>query len=87
MLFGLRPLPRKANTLAQQAIDVEDSEAQFVRIVGYGNSANSWNSLTEVDIATSTISTGDVMNLALGKAAEQSSISHSGAAGRGWLAS
>ena len=38
------------NTLELQAVDVADTHACFVRIVGYGNSVNSWNSITEVVI-------------------------------------
>ncbi|BFM20954.1 discoidin domain-containing protein [Gilvimarinus japonicus] len=45
-----------ASTATQQNIDVEDSEASYVRIVGYGNTSNSWNSITEVDINSSEIS-------------------------------
>ena len=29
---------------------VTPTEAQFVRIVGYGNSRNSWNSILEVEV-------------------------------------
>ena len=42
-----------SSTTDQQTIDVADSDAQYVRIVGYGNTSNDWNSITEVDIATS----------------------------------
>lgn len=38
-------------TLALQTFDVPAAQARFVRIVGHGNSTNSWNSLTEVAIA------------------------------------
>ena len=33
-----------------ESFDVLDVPGQFVRIVGYGNSANSWNSLSEVEL-------------------------------------
>ncbi|AWB65717.1 hypothetical protein C2869_04350 [Saccharobesus litoralis] len=46
------------STTALQNIALTSSDAQFVRIVGYGNSANSWNSITEVDINTSAIDNG-----------------------------
>ena len=39
-------------TSAQQSIDVTNTTGRYVRIVGYGNSSNTWNSLTEVDINT-----------------------------------
>ncbi|WP_304439089.1 polysaccharide lyase family 7 protein [Microbulbifer sp. Q7] len=42
-----------SSTANQQTFDVSDSVAQFVQIVGYGNSSNDWNSITEVDITTS----------------------------------
>lgn len=42
-------------TLDPQTIDVDDTVARFVRIVGHGNSSNDWNSLTTVSINTSTI--------------------------------
>ncbi len=35
-----------------QGVEVSDSYARYVRIVGYGNSANAWNSISEVDILT-----------------------------------
>ncbi len=33
-----------------EAVDVTTTLARYVRIVGYGNTANSWNSITEVEI-------------------------------------
>ncbi|MBU2886204.1 discoidin domain-containing protein [Gilvimarinus agarilyticus] len=45
-----------SSTSSQQTFDVTDSDARYVRIVGYGNSSNDWNSITEVDIETSTAS-------------------------------
>lgn len=42
--------PGKTNS--QQTINVTDSPARYVRIVGQGNTANDWVSLTEVDINT-----------------------------------
>lgn len=37
-------------TTAPETYDVTDSTARYVRIVGYGNTSNDWNSITEVDI-------------------------------------
>ncbi|WP_020209342.1 discoidin domain-containing protein [Gilvimarinus chinensis] len=51
VFYGDQP----ASTAAQQTIDVEDTAAAYVRIVGYGNTSNTWNSLTEVDIHSSPI--------------------------------
>lgn len=45
-----------SSTAEQQNVDVSDSIARYVRIVGYGNTSNSWNSITEVDINTTNIS-------------------------------
>jgi len=45
-----------STTLALQPFDVQDTEAQHVRIVGFGNTINDWISLTEVDIVSSEIS-------------------------------
>ena len=36
------------NTTALQRFELADQSVRYVRIVGYGNSANNWNSLTEV---------------------------------------
>ncbi len=33
-----------------EGIDVEDSNARYVRITGFGNSSNEWNSIIETDI-------------------------------------
>ncbi|MEI6894144.1 MAG: polysaccharide lyase family 7 protein [Colwellia sp.] len=33
-----------------ESIDVNDSNAQYVRITGYGNSSNTWNSIIETNI-------------------------------------
>lgn len=38
------------NTLNLETYDLTDTTASWVRIVGYGNSYNNWNSITEVDI-------------------------------------
>ncbi|WNJ19702.1 polysaccharide lyase family 7 protein [Pontibacter sp. G13] len=38
------------NTLALESYDVTDATGRYVRVIGYGNSANSWNSITELDI-------------------------------------
>jgi len=37
-------------TLEQEVYDFEDTPARYVRILGHGNEANNWNSITEVDI-------------------------------------
>ena len=37
-------------TTAEQAFDFTDAAARYVRYVGHGNTANAWNSLTEVSI-------------------------------------
>jgi pimeloyl-ACP methyl ester carboxylesterase len=37
-------------TLALESCDVTDSVARYVRIVGHGNSASVWNSITEVEV-------------------------------------
>lgn len=71
-----------------QTFNVTDSDAQFVRIVGYGNTSNSWTSLIDVDITASDIDDGetgntdDGVNIALNKAVTQSSTAFSGAASR-----
>ena len=39
-----------SSTTAVQNFDVTDSIARYVRITGYGNSVNSWNSFTEVEL-------------------------------------
>ena len=36
------------STLELQTYEFSDTDAQYVRIIGYGNSASSWNSITEV---------------------------------------
>ena len=33
-----------------QTFDFPDVQARYVRIVGYGNSQNNWNSITEISI-------------------------------------
>lgn len=38
-------------TSEPQTVNVTDTHAQFLRIVGYGNTVNSWNSLTEVNVS------------------------------------
>lgn len=43
-----------------ETFDVPDMPGRFVRIVGYGNSSNSWNSITEVEL----FGGGDVDNVA-----------------------
>ncbi len=47
------------NTLEFETFDFADVPARFVRIVGYGNSENAWNSLTEVAVQTG----GDINDL------------------------
>lgn len=41
---------QSSSTIAVQTFDVTDSNARYVRIVGYGNSSNTWNSFTEVEL-------------------------------------
>lgn len=38
------------STIELEAVDVTVSLARYVRIVGYGNTSNSWNSITEVEV-------------------------------------
>ena len=38
------------NTLALETHDFPDATARYVRIVGHGNTANAWNSITETEI-------------------------------------
>ncbi|MDC7224396.1 MAG: discoidin domain-containing protein [Spirochaetales bacterium] len=40
-------------TVERESYDVADSTVRYVRIVGYGNSSNDWNSITEVDLESS----------------------------------
>lgn len=47
------------STTDQFNVALEESVGQFVKVVGYGNTSNSWNSITEVDINTSVIDTGN----------------------------
>lgn len=35
---------------SQSEYDISNVDARYVRIIGYGNSTNNWNSITEVDI-------------------------------------
>ncbi len=37
-------------TLQQEQFNISESHARYVRITGHGNTANDWNSITEVDI-------------------------------------
>lgn len=69
-------------TTALQTFDLNDTQAQYVRIVGHGNSSNNWNSLTEVEIDTLAAPPTAGTNLALGKATTQSSTDHGGSANR-----
>ncbi|ABD82052.1 carbohydrate-binding protein [Saccharophagus degradans] len=41
---------QSSSTTEIQNFDVTDSNARYVRIIGYGNSVNNWNSFTEVEI-------------------------------------
>lgn len=77
------------SSLALQAFNIDDTQAQHVRIVGYGNTANSWNSFTEVAFTTSEIVVEEdtttpeaVTNIALGKTVQQSSTAYGGKASR-----
>ncbi|WP_179957787.1 PKD domain-containing protein [Exilibacterium tricleocarpae] len=38
------------STLSLQDFDVTDTAGRYVRVVGYGNTSNNWNSITEVEI-------------------------------------
>jgi Ca2+-binding RTX toxin-like protein len=40
-------------TTAQETYDVADVAARYVRFLGHGNTANNWNSFTEVDVFAS----------------------------------
>src|SRR6185436_17185431 len=40
-------------TTAQETYEIADVAARYVRLFGHGNSANTWNSFTEVDIFAS----------------------------------
>src|SRR6266545_4817669 len=42
-------------TLQEETFDIPDTETRYVRYLGHGNSANTWNSLTEVDILAADI--------------------------------
>jgi hypothetical protein len=46
-------------TLQQESYSIPNAIGRFVRIVGYGNSSNPWNSITEVDIVGVPASTPD----------------------------
>ena len=39
------------NSSSYETVDVVDSEARYVRITGYGNSSNTWNSIIETKIS------------------------------------
>ncbi len=52
-----------SSTLSLQRINVSDTAARYVRIVGYGNTVNSWNSITEVEITAANIDDGDDLNV------------------------
>ncbi|MCQ3829991.1 discoidin domain-containing protein [Microbulbifer elongatus] len=43
---GVQPV----STTDLQPIDIAEVDSRYLRIVGYGNSANSWNSITEVEL-------------------------------------
>ena len=45
--------------LQQESYPISNATGRFVRIVGYGNSSNLWNSITEVDIVGVAASTPD----------------------------
>ncbi|MGJ8652525.1 MAG: carbohydrate-binding protein [Opitutaceae bacterium] len=47
-------------TTALETVDVADTLARYVRIVGHGNSVNAWNSITEVEIWGTPASPPDV---------------------------
>jgi hypothetical protein len=37
-------------SLALESVDVPDTSARYVRLVGHGNNLNTWNSITEVEV-------------------------------------
>jgi hypothetical protein len=74
---GEQPL----STESLQIIDINDVEAQFVRIIGYGNTANNWTTISEVNITGSDLPV-EISNIALNKATEQSSTGYNGVASR-----
>ncbi|MCX2830606.1 discoidin domain-containing protein [Microbulbifer thermotolerans] len=78
LFYGDQP----SKTLDLQIFDVDDTEARYVRIVGYGNTSNNWNSFTEVAISASEVASGEIVNLALGKSTSQSSTDYSGISSR-----
>ena len=47
-------------TLQQEIYNIPSITGRYVRITGYGNSANSWNSITEVDIRGTVYSVPDI---------------------------
>ena len=50
------------NSWELENYDIEDETAQYIRILGFGNSSNLWNSITEVKFNTQTIaSTAQVL--------------------------
>ena len=69
------------STAELQLFKLEETAGQYLRILGYGNNANTWNSLTEVEISTVSES-GNGENVALGKSTSQSSIDYSGESSR-----
>lgn len=40
-------------TLEQEIYEFEDIQAQYIRVIGYGNTQNEWTSITELDIHVS----------------------------------
>ncbi len=43
-----------------QNLDFEDVEARYLRVVGFGNSSNNWNSLTEVSISAMSVTQPEI---------------------------
>ena len=45
-----RRAPRSGTTTALQPYALTPTQARYVRVLGYGNTQNLWNSVTEVKI-------------------------------------
>lgn len=43
-------LQSSGTTLDLEAFDIADTDAQYVRLVGHGNTSNTWNSIVEVEL-------------------------------------
>jgi len=81
------------STLALETYDVTDSTGSWVRVVGYGNSRNNWNSVTEIEVYGSssggvdtqpTITTTSLPNAAEGVSYSQTLQASSGDGNLTW---